>query len=178
MNLQRGSISGGGGATVLAGKSRLSPHTSTGREHQGFMGSVVQRTLESPWPQSPLAMGLILGFIKSHFKHVWVWSFCKEKNNQTPPAQFGGTARGREVQNGLAVSRSFHSHCFPASLGMLCLARLPWGRCDVLAGCLVMWSCWGQRRWRAEVSQAAAASAAPASPSFSHDSWDPCSHVS
>lgn len=58
-----------GGATVLAGESRLSPHTSTGREHQGFMGSVVQQTLTTI-TSCPLAMGLILGFIKSHFKLV------------------------------------------------------------------------------------------------------------
>lgn len=173
MYLQRGPISGGG-ATVLAGKSRLSPHPSTGREHQGFMGSVVQQTLESLDVLSPLGWFLVLLNLILNMSEFG--AFVKRKNSQTPPAQFGGAARGREVQNGLAVSHSFYSHCFPASLGMLCLARLPWGRCDVHADCLVMWSCWGQRRWRAEVSQAAAAAAAPASRSFSRDSWDSCSH--
>lgn len=131
MNLQRGTISGG--ATVLAGKSTSSIYWERTPGLHGKRSPANPGVTLTTITWCPLAMGLIPGFINPHFKHVWVWSFCKEKKQ---PNSSCSVRRSSERERGAE---------WPRRLPLLLLSLLSCFFRDAVPGAVAMGTVWRAR---------------------------------
>lgn len=131
MNLQRGPISGGVGGNSFSREIQIITSSIYWERTPGLHGKRSPANPGVTW--CPLAIGLILGFIKPHFKHVWVWSFCKEKKQ---PNSSCSVRRSSERERGAE---------WPRRLPLLLLSLLSCFFRDAVPGAVAMGTVWRAR---------------------------------